>query len=326
VHTDESAAPAILDLDGPLPRYADLPHIDALGGRHSWGLFPDPNLGTLNLLTPARRATACAAVRTGETVNLSLPMDQPDPPLPGRQRYTHTVFSPHRNGLDEEIDGFYPQGSSQWDGFKHVAAREYGWYGGLTRQDLDAAGAPLGVGHWAERGIVGRGVLVDMVAHWQSQGRTVGPTDDVAIAVDDLVAALSTQQIGLQTGDVLILRTGWLEKLDAAERAGRQQIMDAGAWPGLAADESMASFLWDQHVAAVAADNRAVEVAPGDPKAGYLHRRLLPLLGIPLGELWQLAALAQRCRQQHRYDFLLVSIPLNLPAGVGSPANAVAIF
>ena len=60
--------------------------------------------------------------------------------------------------------------------------------------------------------------------------------------------------------------------------------------------------------------------------AGSLHRRLLPCLGMALGELWNLESLSTRCAEEGRYDFFFVSVPLYLPGGVGSPPNAIAIW
>lgn len=57
----------------------------------------------------------------------------------------------------------------------------------------------------------------------------------------------------------------------------------------------------------------------------FLHYDLLPLLGIPLGELWGLDALAEDCAEDGSYEFLLVSPPLGVPRGVGSPGSAIAI-
>ena len=69
----------------------------------------------------------------------------------------------------------------------------------------------------------------------------------------------------------------------------------------------------------------AVEDAPGSPDVGFLHRRLIPLLGMALGELWSLDAPAEDCAADGVYECMVVSIPLNLPGGIGSPANAIAI-
>ena len=45
-------------------------------------------------------------------------------------------------------------------------------------------------------------------------------------------------------------------------------------------------------VAAVAADNPAVDAVPVDPAVGSLHRRLIPCLGFAIGELFDFAPLA----------------------------------
>lgn len=86
----------------------------------------------------------------------------------------------------------------------------------------------------------------------------------------------------------------------------------------------MAELLWDWHVAAVCADNPAVEVRPGDRRDGSLHRRAIAMLGLALGELFNLEALAADSADDHRYTSFFTGVPLNLPGGVGSPANAIA--
>ena len=69
---------------------------------------------------------------------------------------------------------------------------------------------------------------------------------------------------------------------------------------GLDASAEMARFLWDSGCCAVAADNPAVEVLPGNGGFGSLHRRLIPALGMPLGELWDLDGLASACAESGR--------------------------
>ena len=57
----------------------------------------------------------------------------------------------------------------------------------------------------------------------------------------------------------------------------------------------------------------------------FAHTILLPMLGLPLGELFFLDDLAADCAADGRYEFLFTSAPLNLPHGVASPPNALAI-
>ena len=66
-------------------------------------------------------------------------------------------------------------------------------------------------------------------------------------------------------------------------------------------------------------------MSPGDPNVGNLHRRLIPGLGLAVGELFDFNALADQCAVENRWSFLFVAVPMNVPGGVGSPANAVAI-
>ena len=48
-------------------------------------------------------------------------------------------------------------------------------------------------------------------------------------------------------------------------------------------------------------------------------------LGLPLGELWDMDALAADCAQDSQYEFLLVAPTLFLPGYMGSPINPIAL-
>ena len=309
-----------------LPEYAELPRLEDIGANHAWGVFgPDDDLGTLNLLDPATVQQATSVVRTGERVGLSLPLDQPDPPLFRRRPFQHTVT---RNGSmwDDRLDSFFPQGSTQWDGFRHHRVRQHGFYGGVV-DDPGSGNERLSIHHWARTGIIGRGVLLDVRTHLDD-GR-YAPLTDRSITAGDLRATADAQGTPVRPGDILCVRTGWLSayrSLDADARADIAAQSSGFSSVGLAADESTAELLWDWRIAAVAADNPAVEVTPGDPAVGSLHRRVLALLGIPLGELFDFDSLAARLHTESRFDFLFVSIPLSLVGGLGSPANAVAVI
>jgi len=307
-----------------------LPVLPGSGLRHSWDVHgPGDQLGTLNRLTPAVVAAATAGVRTGERVGVSLPLGLPDPPFFGRQAFKHSFVPMGPFAWDDWVDGFYLQCSSQWDGLRHVGSGPDGWYGGW-RGRPDADPEPLGIHHWAERGIIGRGVLVDLAASRVDTG--YDPFTSVAFGPDDLAAALSAAGVALRYGDILCVRTGWVDKyltLDRAERvelaAGLADVTGHAA-AGLSGSEEMSRFLWDSGVAAVACDNLSVEVVPGDPSVGSLHGRPIPHLGFAIGELFDFGPLAQACRRARRHEFLFVSVPLNVTGAVGSPANAVAIL
>jgi kynurenine formamidase len=272
-------------------------------------------------------AAGAALVRTGEVFNLDLPLDEPDPPLFGRDPYRHEIFATDRNHVDDRLDTLFPQGSSQWDGLRHVRAREHGFFGGLHAGggDFEPGAGPLGIEHWARHGIAGRGVLVDVSRARAAAGRPLDPLASETIAPEDLEATLDAQGLGLRPGDIVCIRTGWLTAYRALDAAGREAIAARPPVSGLAGSEAMARWLWDAHPAALVLDNPTVEVAPGDRAVGSLHRRLLPGLGFALAELLDLDGLAEACAADGRYEFFFVASPLNLPGGVGSPANALGI-
>jgi kynurenine formamidase len=303
-----------------LPSYGQLPELGGLGVRHSRGLLPTAE-GTLALTSADDIVAAAGLIRAGITVPLNLALNAFDPPLFGRVPLNHRVVEASRNEAEDVIDSFNPQASSQLDGLAHVRAREFGYYDGST--DLDSARDALGMQHWAKTGIAARGVLLDLPRYWAEQGRAVDPFEGVGISPHELAQMAASQGTELRRGDVILVRTSWAARY--LQLTTDQQRAVSG-WSGLVASEEMAEFLWDTGIALVGSDNPAVENAPGEASIGSLHRRLLPALGMSLLELLDLEALAERCSELSRWEFLFVSVPMNLPGAVSSPANAMAIL
>jgi hypothetical protein len=274
-------------------------------------------------------AAAVTSVRTGERIGVSLPLGLPDPPFFGRKPYRHTIEPMGPGAFDDWLDGFYLQCSTQWDGLRHISSGPDGWYGGWPGTPELGPDA-LGIQHWARPGIIGRGVLVDLVSLLADSG--YDPFTRVAFEPADLSAALSATGVTPRYGDILCVRTGWVDKYLALDDDGRRalaaDLVDVNGYTaaGLSGSEAMARFLWDSGAAAVACDNPAVEAVPGDRSVGFLHGRLIPALGFAIGELFDFGALAAACVREGRHEFLFVSVPLNVAGGVGSPGNAVAIL
>ena len=294
-----------------LPRYRDLPDGDAVG------LFgADDVLGSLNRLTPDRVRDAASLVRTGERYGLNAPLTWPDPPLYDRTPLRHTIYRTRLGNRDDYLDGFYPQASSQWDAFPHIEDPDVGFY---NRQ----APEHLGVDGWSRAAIIGRGVLLDAESYFAELGTPLHWRTARRISVDDVRNILDAQAVAPQEGDIVLLRTGWTKGYESASDLDRQEVVRDQTSPGLEGSPQMLELLWDWGVSAIASDNVSVEVLP--PGEFTLHSHLLNRLGIPIGELWWLDDLAAACARDGRYDFMVVSVPLNLPGGIGSPANAVAI-
>ncbi|WP_159083501.1 cyclase family protein [Nocardioides terrigena] len=305
------------------PSYDDLPVLEGTDLRHAWDHFGrEDRLGTLNHLTERDRFDALALARTGRSVCLTLPLGQPDPPPYGRSSLVHSVYQANGFSWGDRVDGLDMQSSSQWDGLLHVRHKEHGFYGG--RQSPPAPGDPLGIDVLARSGVVGRGVLLDVARHLGAQG-AYDALERRAIDPEQLREIATAQDVALRPGDILCLRFGWHDAYDRLDAADRERVMGSPVGVGLSARPEMARFLWDARVGAVACDNPTVEVQPGDKRDGYLHHRLITMLGMPLGELFDFEELSELCAGTGRWEFLFVSVPLHLVGGVGSPANAIAL-
>jgi hypothetical protein len=274
---------------------------------------------------------AATLVRTGKVINLNLPLNFPITLYGGhRTGYKHHI-EVNRGGRDDYVDNFAMQGSSQWDSLRHIRFREFGYYGGRQDEDLDNKGE-LGVEHWACHGIIGRGMLLDAAGYMERQGTPLDMTKKFSMDGAFLERVAQSEKVEIQPGDILLLRTGWLSWYKGLDEAGREALRgtlhpgEGGmACPGLDASQATAAWVWDHQIAAMAADNVALEALPVEVQAGFQHRRLIALQGLPIGEVWDLDELAQDCAQDGVYEFMLMSAPLYLPGGVGSPPNAYAI-
>ncbi|HEV8718251.1 MAG TPA: cyclase family protein [Candidatus Binatia bacterium] len=314
------------------PKFSQLPLVGQTGERHTWDVFGrGDQLGTINLLTPERVKRAATLVRTGKVINLNLPLNFPITLYGGfRSGYRHHI-EVNRGGRDDYVDNFAMQGSSQWDSLRHIRFREFGYYGGRQDTDLDGKGE-LGIENWARHGIIGRGVLLDAAGYLGRRGTPLDATKRFAMDGAFLEEVAQAENVRIEPGDIVLLRTGWLTWYKGLDEAGREALRgtlhpgEGGmACPGLDPSQATAGWVWDQQIAAMAADNVALEALPVAAAVGFQHRRLIALQGMPIGEVWDLDELAQDCARDRVYECMLVSAPLNLPGGVGSPPNAYAI-
>jgi kynurenine formamidase len=318
-----------------LPSYAWLQgRTDAPAGS-SWGLFgADDQIGTLNLAGPAQARAGAGCVRTGETFSLDYPLDAFDPPItPTRKVPSHHVFGRHADARDDYLDGFYPQASSQWDGLRHRRDHRHGFYNGVPDERITPDGEALGIQHWAQRGVAGRGLLLDLDAARRAADAPIDHAGGEHLGVADLDAALSRQGVTPADGDILLLHTGWAQWYLGATVDVRDRVRTEIRVSGLDQDHAVLAWLWDHRFAAVVSDTYALEAMPARPDSpfgrqtdpGWMHQHMLAMLGMAIGELWRLTPLALACAADRRWTCLLTAAPLHLRGGVGSPANALAV-
>ena len=312
------------------PMFRELPTKKGAPEGSSWGVFGDDDeLGCLNFLRPEGVIEAARLVQRGAVFRLDTPIGYARPPLFGRDPVRHTVVSWRDRGFfayDDQLDAYNTQEGAQWDGLGHVGHPEHQFYNGVTAEQIEDK-EKLGVHRWADK-LVGRGVLVDLAAYRAQHGAPVDPGSQEAYTVADLEGAVAEQSGNLESGSILLLRTGWMKHyLESSDdqRAAMGPVSGLTACGVEAATEVVAWF-WDHRVAAVGTDCPAVEPFPWDPNdPDALHCRTLAMLGLPIGEQFDLEALAADSAHDRQFECLLVSAPLYLVGGIASPPNAIAI-
>jgi kynurenine formamidase len=169
--------------------------------------------------------------------------------------------------------------------------------------------------------IAGRGVLLDV-------GRVVGDEegelpDGFAITVEHLEATIAAHGASARVGrgDLLLVRTG---RLSRARREGWGDYA-GGASPGLSF--TTADWLHDTEIAAIATDTWGFEVRPNEFDHAFqpLHQVAIPHIGLFLGEMWDLDALAADCAADGVHDFWLTAAPLPVTGAVGAPVAPIAV-
>ena len=314
------------------PHYDELPAAPG-GGRSAWGLSDEHDvIGRLSLLGADQVRGALQLATKGAVFSLNVAVDEFDPPLDEtRARTRHRVL---RGGgeagvedFDDVLDDYFPQIASQWDSLAHIAANPGVFYNGASEQDVLERGVNT-IDHWARRGIVGRGVLLDV--HRSLEGANDTSHGSVALSVDDLERARVRAGVEYSPGCMVLIRTGFLAWYREQNQSVRTSLSSDLHAPGIEHTEAMARYLWDSGISAVISDSFSTEVWPPDwseeaKPFGFLHRVLIGRLGMAIGELWDLESLAADCSKDQNYEFLVVSAPLYVRGGIGSPANALAL-
>ncbi|MGZ8228374.1 MAG: cyclase family protein [Burkholderiales bacterium] len=325
----------------------------------NWGDFgEDDQRGRMNLLTAERRLRAIGEVKTGQAFCLSHPLDRPGGNVLNPNRHP-PVFHPVKRGNDvyfnlemarsdprftdvgsDEAIMLYSQYSTHWDGFAHkgtvfdadgdgVAEKvSYNGHrivdgaGRGTQGDLGAIA--VSVAEMAVTGVQGRAVMIDLRHHFGDER--------VAVTWDMLERVMKDDAIEVEEGDIVCIHTGLGQLIREADGRLDPSIRTACAvLDGY--DKRLLEWIADSGLAAIAADNLAVERSSTlgvDPRVGHrgpqlpLHEHCLVRLGIHLGELWYLTELAEWLRRNRRSRFLLTAPPLRMPGAAGSPVTPVA--
>lgn len=112
--------------------------------------------------------------------------------------------------------------------------------------------------------IITRGVLLDWYSYAKRHSLPVEPFRNQSISLKQLLAIADEENITFRRGDVLLIRTGWLDRYHALSVEEQDQLggRDDRASCGVEATEESISWHWQQGFAAVASDTVAYEAWP----------------------------------------------------------------
>ncbi|MEL3891379.1 cyclase family protein [Ferrovibrio sp. MS7] len=335
----------------------------------TWGDFgPDDQLGRLNLITPEKTRQGIAEVREGRRFCLSLPLEYPGGNILNPRRHPPQLFATsrgdvgnmvhrlslydvrHNDVICDDLALIYLQYSTQWDSFAHAGQMfdadgdgvpepcfYNGFRGGVEIPEAIDRGAigerrpdrfeqsgvkALGIETFARHGLQGRGVLVNLFDLVGLPRTWVG--------YDIMMRAIEAQNVMVESGDMLCLYTGFGDTLLSMQaKPDRQRLENSNAVID-GRDARLLNWITDSGIAALIADNYAVEGLPSKEggeeshAALPLHEHCLFKLGVPLGEIWYLSELAAYLKAAGRSRFLLTAPPLRLTGAVGSPVTPIA--
>lgn len=300
----------------------------------NWGRWgAEDEVGALNYLTAAEVLRGVSHIRSGSVFTLQRLIGDPkgDPVWPGRSPAERTMIFDESSwdgddapafpgGLhyaDDKINAFL-QGSTQYDALGHV------WYDGKIWNGYDARTTIGGldkasVAPIAERGVVGRGVLLDMARFRDKDNLDKAETFDH----NDLEACAKAQGVTIEPHDILVVRTNFLKLFFEQGK----EFYDGFCEPGLTYSPELVQWFQDREIPNLVTDTIANEVTT-DPVSGValpLHCALMRNLGIALTEICDLEELAASCADDGQYTFLYAAAPLKVHQASGSPVNPLAI-
>lgn len=291
----------------------------------NWGRWGERDeLGTVNFIDSHKVLQAAKMVRRGDIYPLSVAVDRDGPQLGRTRRDNPTHFMtdlprdnvrPDGTGTSDGTVLLPTQSGTQWDGLAHKSYRGQ-MYNGRSHELVTAAGAQANSIRAVSGRLMTRGVLVDLPR--LNGVDALEPGEE--ITTKQLERGLSAQRAVLAEGDILLVRTGHLDKCRERGWAGFY-----GAAPGLGTDTL--DWIYDCRLAGVATDTGAAEVKPSRVPGvdSPFHVIALVYMGLLIGEIFDLHDLAVACGADGSYEFLLVAPGLPISGAVASPVNPYAV-
>ncbi|MGF1552976.1 MAG: cyclase family protein [Paracoccaceae bacterium] len=237
----------------------------------------DDRIGAANRITPETVTRAAGLVTEGRTYALGIPVDRSTPGF-GARNLSVTILQPDQFGgvsfgenemnyIDDVFMGWLGLGT-QIDALGHLGIANT-FYNGRKVGDFVKTTGVTELGIEGIPPLVGRGVLLDIAAH---RGADRLPAGEL-ITVEDLEAAAGAAGLAVESGDIVLLHTGWLSMIDEDPQAF------AAGEPGI--DAEGARWLAERGAVAVGADTWGLDAVPNpDGLVFPAHQELLAKKGV----------------------------------------------
>jgi len=286
----------------------------------NWGRWgKDDQMGTVNLITAAKRKQAAALIREGLSVSLSHTYSTEkavDNPMPLVHTMTSTGEKPDSfDALDTYTMNYHGPYYTHMDALCHFF-RNGKTYNGYPQTVVTSAGAQKLDIDVFKNGIVTRGILMDIPRSkglpYLEPGTQIHP--------EDLDAWEKKAGIKVSSGDMIFIRTGrWGRRAKLGPWDLDKSV--AGLYP------TCARWLKQRDVAVLASD--AVSDVMPFPTPGVafpIHALTIVSLGTPIFDNCDLEEVSETANRLRRWEFMLTTAPMRIPTGTGSPLNPLAIF
>jgi kynurenine formamidase len=307
----------LLAADQPLDKAVLDRWMQELSNWGRWG--KDDQLGTVNLITPAKRKAAAALVKEGYSVSLSSDAEtvkSADNEFPfGHQMIATGNDANAMFGMDIYSARYHGKVLTHMDALSHMFYQGK-LYNGYAQSQVNREGAQQLAVSAYKNGLMSRGILMDVPAlkgvKYLELSTPIYPAD--------LDAWEKKAGVKVGSGDIVFVRTGrWARR--AEKGPWNTEVAAAGMHP------TCARWFRQRDVAMVGSDTHGELMPSPVPGVAFpIHQLLLIAMGTPLFDNCDLEPLSQAAAARHRWEFLLTAAPLAVPKGTGSPLNPIATF
>ena len=281
----------------------------------NWGRWGrDDQLGTINLVTPAKVRQAASLVKSGLSVSLAHnPIAESG--LPDNPAQTFALQMGPDLMSDTIHFNYHGYVTSHIDALCHFEYKGRLYNSTPTTTNTEKGCGKLGI-EALKAGVITRGILIDI-----PRLRGVPYLEPgTAVYTRDIEAWEKKSGVRVTSGDAVLLYTG---------RWARRAAMGPWRLPGPVAGFHVSVARWfKERDVAIGGSDAATDVTPArfDGLFEPLHHFIIAGLGAPILDALDLEAVAQTAAKLGRWEFMLSVAPIPVTGGTGGPVNVLATF